>query len=341
MPLREDAHAVIGLTAVIVAADANEPYVLVTRQATSDGLAGLPFGPFDPARHRTFELGLRTFITDQTGFDAAYVEQLYTFGDRGREAPRADLGGGAAERVISIGYLAIAPERTDLQGAEAAWQEWYRYFPWEDWRGGRPAIIATLLAPRLIAWASAGGNESETASRLGRVRLHFALDGAPWVEERALERYELLYEAGLAPEAQRDRMRERTKSERTPQPMAATPGLGEPMGSDHRRILATAIGRLRAKLKYRPIIFDLLQRDFTLSELQHVAESVLGLSLHKQNFRRMVEHAGLVEATGAVESGTGGRPAALFRFRREVLAERAAGGIAAPRAHRLTGPEHN
>lgn len=337
MPLRDDAHAVIGLTAVIVAADADEPYVLVRQQANGDGLAGLPFGPFNPARDRTFELGLRKFIAEQTGFDAAYVEQLYTFGDRGREAPRADLGGGAAERVISIGYLAIAPERTDLESPEASWRQWYRYFPWEDWRNGRPSVIDTILTPALIAWAQAADSEAENAGRLGRVRLHFALGGAPWIEERALERYELLYEAGLASEAQRDRVREggADRVKRTP-PMA---GLGEPMNSDHRRILATAIGRLRAKLKYRPIIFDLLTGEFTLSELQYVAESVLGLSLHKQNFRRTIENAGLVEPTGAVESGTGGRPAALFRFRRDVLAERVVGGIAAPRAHRLTGPD--
>ena len=336
MPLREDAHAVIGLTAVIVAADSREPFVLVTKQG---GLDSLPFGPFDPARHRTFELGLRKFITDQTGFEAAYVEQLYTFGDRGREAPRADLGGGAEERVISVGYLALAPERTDLVGEDAAWQDWYRYFPWEDWRGGRPALLETLIAPRLLAWANAASAEAEASSRLGRVRLHFALDGAPWIEERALERYELLYEAGLAPEAQRDRSRERErvgKNQNGAPPVSI--GLGEPMVSDHRRILATAIGRVRAKLKYRPIIFDVVKHDFTLSELQYVAEGLLGLSLHKQNFRRMVENAGLVEPTGEVESGTGGRPAALFRFKKDLLAGRAIGGVAAPRAHRLTGP---
>ncbi len=338
MPLREDARVVIGLTAVIVAADAREPFVLVT-PPPGDALDGLPFGPFDPATHRTFELGLRQFITEQTGFDATYVEQLYTFGDRGREAPRADLGGGSEERVISVGYLALAPERTDLEGADAAWQDWYRYFPWEDWRGGRPALLETQIAPRLLAWANSANNEAEANARLGRIRLYFALDGAPWIEERALERYELLYEAGLAPEAQRDRSRER---ERTGKSHNGSPpvsiGLGEPMVSDHRRILATAIGRVRAKLKYRPIIFDLVQRDFTLSELQYVAEGLLGLSLHKQNFRRMVENAGFVEPTGEVESGTGGRPAALFRFKKDALAGRALGGVAAPRAHRLTGP---
>ena len=63
------------------------------------------------------------------------------------------------------------------------------------------ALIDERIAPALSAWAG----RSET--RLARIRLLFALDGAPWNEERVLERYELLYEAGLAPEAARDRSR--------------------------------------------------------------------------------------------------------------------------------------
>ena len=57
-------------------------------------LVGLPFGPFDPLDHRTFELALREFVTRQTRFELGYVEQLYTFGDRGRGAPVADIGAG-------------------------------------------------------------------------------------------------------------------------------------------------------------------------------------------------------------------------------------------------------
>ncbi|MEG0819615.1 MAG: NAD regulator, partial [Brevundimonas sp.] len=87
-----------------------------------------------------------------------------------------------------------------------------------------------------------------------------------------------------------------------------------PMASDHRRIVATALGRLRSKLKYRPVLFDLTPDTFTLSALQAAAEAVAGLSLHKQNFRRGVERAGLVQATGVFSSDTGGRPAELFRF---------------------------
>ena len=105
------------------------------------------------------------------------------------------------------------------------------------------------------------------------------------------------------------------------------PTLGEPMRFDHRRILATAIARLRAKLKYRPVVFELMPAEFTLTQLQHTVEAISGRLVHKQNFRRLVESAALVEPTGETSTETGGRPAALFRFRREVLAERPAPGL--------------
>ena len=104
------------------------------------------------------------------------------------------------------------------------------------------------------------------------------------------------------------------------------PPLGEPLAFDHRRILATAMGRLRAKLKYRPVIFELMPDTFTLTALQQTVEAISGRHLHKQNFRRLVEGTALVEPTGRLKT-TGGRPAALFRFRREVLQERPAPGL--------------
>jgi hypothetical protein len=99
------------------------------------------------------------------------------------------------------------------------------------------------------------------------------------------------------------------------------------MRFDHRRILATAIARLRAKLKYRPVIFELMAHEFTLTELQRTVEAISGRRLHKQNFRRLVEAAALVEPTGETSTTTGGRPAALFRFRGEVVQERPAPGL--------------
>jgi hypothetical protein len=312
---------VIGLSAVVVAIRDGEVVVLTVRhRGAGDGPLGLPFGPFDPGGHRTFELALRAFVTEQTRFDLGYVEQLYTFGDKGRDAPLADLGGGGnrAARVISVGYLALAPAPVDTHFAGSEWRAWSHLFPWEDWRAGRPPAFEALEAA-LRAWA--GGD----ALRLARASLLFALDGASWNEERVLERYELLYEAGLAPETARDR------GEPAPsRPDALAAALGEPMASDHRRILATALGRLRGKLKYRPVVFELMPDAFTLSALQRTVEAIAGVPLHKQNFRRALERAELVEGLGRLDADTGGRPAELFRFRREILGARPVSGLSLP-----------
>jgi hypothetical protein len=101
--------------------------------------------------------------------------------------------------------------------------------------------------------------------------------------------------------------------------------------------MATAMGRLRAKLKYRPVVFELMPATFTLLELQQTVEAVSGVELHKQNFRRLLARTGLVEPTGRHTNKSGGRPAEQFRFRREVLRERPAPGVRmpAPRPSRL------
>ena len=139
------ASVVIGLSAVVVAIRDGEAVVLTVRphDAVTDiasPLPGLPFGPFDPEGHRTFELGLRAFVTEQTRFQLGYVEQLYTFGDKGRDAPRAEVGAGAA-RVVSVGYLGLTPTATETQAPDTLWAPWSRFFPWEDWRHGRPALL--------------------------------------------------------------------------------------------------------------------------------------------------------------------------------------------------------
>lgn len=317
---------VIGLSAVIVAVTEDAPFVLVTREAGED-VPGLPFGPFDPAGDRTLELSLRGWVKEQTGFDIGYVEQLYTFGDRGREAPLADIKSAGPDRVISISYLALTPSRAALDRVSARWRSWYDFFPWEDWREGRPALIDEVIGPKLREWAQEALDAPTQSQRRARAKLAFALEGAVWNEERALERYELLYEAGLAPEAARDRAR----FDGRPTPaISAAHGLGEPMQSDHRRILATAIGRLRAKIKYRPVVFELAPERFTLLNLQRVVEAIAGLELHKQNFRRLLDRTGLVEGTGEVDASAGGRPAELFRARRETLRDRPVGGVHVP-----------
>jgi hypothetical protein len=306
----------IRLSAAIVTATTDEPRVLTVRLG-DDPMEALPSGPLE-VEHRTLEVGLRAWVERQTSQRLGYVEQLYTFGDRDR------VEGTLPERALTVAYLAIVREARPAGAAEALWQNWYRYFPWEDWRAGEPAILAPLKA-RLSLWAGRAGGEAERRLREERVGLAFA---HAWNEELVLERYELLYEAGLIEERWRD-------LGRSP-PLDDGPVFGVPMAADHRRILATAIGRLRGKIKYRPVVFELMPPAFTLLQLQCTVEALSGVRLHKQNFRRLVEHQGLVEETGGISAETGGRPARLVRFRREVVLERPAPGLRLRAGRRVT-----
>ena len=197
----------IGLTAAIVTMEADAPAILVAgdRGAGPDRSKGLPFGPFDPLAHHTFEIGLRAWVEAQTGLRVGYVEQLYTFGDRGRHALPRDAG----PHVVSVGYLALIrmPENVAaLTAAGAGFEPWYRFFPWEDWRTARPAILDETILPLLTDWArrSTGPEPRRALARRDRLRQCFGVEGSPWDEEKALDRYELLYEAGLVEEARRD-----------------------------------------------------------------------------------------------------------------------------------------
>jgi hypothetical protein len=101
------------------------------------------------------------------------------------------------------------------------------------------------------------------------------------------------------------------------------------MLGDHRRVLATGLARLRAKISYRPVVFELMPEQFTLRQLQDCVEALAGQQVHTQNFRRVIEQQELVEETDQLAE-TGGRPARLYRFRRQVLAERSIAGTKLP-----------
>lgn len=309
----------IGLSAAIVAVTGDEPRVLAVR--TGQGrLDALPSGPLEP-EHRTLEAGLRAWVERQTNQALGYVEQLYTFGDR----DRTETDGATSHRALSVAYLALAREARPAGIADAGWLNWYRYFPWEDWRNDKPDVLAAIET-RLRRWAESASTTAERRLRAERVGLAFGFGVGAWNEERVLERYELLYQAGLVHEAWRD------LGKAAPSGRGLAPGAA--MAVDHRRILATAIGRLRGKIKYRPVIFELMPPAFTLLQLQRAVEALAGVRLHKQNFRRLVEQQGLVEETGETTAETGGRPARLVRFRRDVVLERLTPGVRLPSARR-------
>jgi ADP-ribose pyrophosphatase YjhB (NUDIX family) len=83
---------------------------------------------------------------------------------------------------------------------------------------------------------------------------------------------------------------------------------------DHAGILGTAVKRIRGKLDYAPIGFELLPDAFSLRDLRLVHEAILGRPLNKDSFRRRVLDQGLVVATGARAEGVGHRPPELYRF---------------------------
>lgn len=290
------------LVAVLIAVTAGQPRILTVQAGRA-----LPSGPFELG-HKSLQSSLRAWVEQQTHHPLGYVEQLYTFADRGGAGIESN------PHAISISYLALTQEGRASGGYDAGWQGWYDYFPWEDQRTG-PSPAISALAAGLRDWAGAARDPAASGDRWQRAAITFGLDGREWNEEMVLQRYELLYEAGLVHEA--------------PQPQAQV-APGRPMALDHRRIAATGIARLRAKIKYRPVVFELLPPEFTLLQLQRTVEGIAGRLLHKQNFRRLIEQQDLVEDTGVISSGTGGRPAKLFRFRREILSERAVTGTKLP-----------
>ena len=110
------------------------------------------------------------------------------------------------------------------------------------------------------------------------------------------------------------------------------------MVADHRRILATAIARLRGKIKYRPIVFELMPPSFTLLQLQRTVEALAGVRLHKPNFRRLVEQQGCDrgDRRGEHRDGRSPRASPALPARGPARAAGTGGGAAAFAAARLS-----
>ncbi len=341
--VKDSVSTIINVTAVIVAVTNDVPRVLVIDQDhTHDTQAGpdddgarsesgryaLPNGPFEPELHAGLENCLRRWVEVQTGLDLYYVEQLYTFGNRYRDP--GEISGGP--RVVSVAYIALTHE-DKVSKKNAKWRDWYSFLPWEDWRSEQPAVIANVIDPALQRWIRQAQAGSQRNERQERVNVTFGQNTATGMDAvLSLERFELLYNADLVSEAIRDEhaAKRGQPSSHEAAMLPAFDDMGMQLASDDRRILATALGRLRGKLAYRPVVFELLPGEFTLLQLQGVAEALSGARLHKQNFRRLVANADLVEPIGRTSAVGRGRPAELFRFRREVLGEKLTVGLSRP-----------
>jgi len=300
----------------------------IARVLTVDQGKLLPNGPLMPL-HRSLQAGVRQWVEEQTQQPLGYLEQLYTFVDTNRR----NIDGHA---LVYVSYLGLVQEtQTQALQSKALWRDWYDYFPWENHLDGMPSIIMDFIVPMLLEWASTAEDSIIEQRRHQRIGLCWGLseefltgsefietesvvdkadESREWIAEHVLLRYEMLYEAGLIPEAPNYPPNYQTVE----LPGDWSQRIGIPMYYDHRRVIATAISRLRAKIEYRPLIFGLMPDVFTLSQLQQSIEALSGIRLHKQNFRRLLESQNLVTETGESSNAQRGRPAKLYRFRHDI-----------------------
>lgn len=314
------------LCAVITAVTNDfNPQFLISKN--EEEILSLPKGAFDSKTDITLESAMINGVTKATGLNLSYVEQLYTFGNRYRTTE--EIKGG--NRQISVAYLALVEQSNitfEVQNQNAKWVDWYSLFPWEDWRQGRPEILNEFILPALNIWATKD-DRNTNKKRQERILKAFGFaEHNLWsanVQTLSLERYELLYEANLIPESLRDMALKKENNKQTLSEEDTELRLGLPLMDDHRRVLATAIGRIRGKLQYRPLVFDLLPDVFALAELQQVVEAMSGVRLHTSNFRRMVEGGGLVEPTKQMQKGIRGRPSKLYRMLEDTYGHKGVG----------------
>ena len=297
-------QSIVELVPVLIAITNGSLRVLTVAQGSL-----LPNGLLAPLRH-SLQAGVRMWVAKQTSQPMGYVEQLYTFVDTRRQNEQG-------LPVLYVSYLGLVREAADsILHPDAKWQDCYSYFPWEDLRtdgGQRDAIVS-----RLRIWANSADTEEVRQKRLKRIHLCWGVEPENWSEEYVLQRYEMLYESGLIAEAAE------------PQANFDFALTGQSMRHDHRRVLATALSRLRAKIKYRPVIFELMPPEFTLLQLQNSVEAISGRLLHKQNFRRQIQQQNLIEPSDTGVSCSKGRPAQLYRFRDDVLPDRLISDIGLP-----------
>lgn len=90
------------------------------------------------------------------------------------------------------------------------------------------------------------------------------------------------------------------------------------LGFDHAKIIELALQRLRAKVLYHPVGFQLLDEEFTLPDLHQLYECILGISIDRRNFRRKIVESGFIIPTGEKRTGAKNRHPDLYRFNKNI-----------------------
>lgn len=305
----------VTLATALVAVRRDEPLILVRASETERTIApALAGGSFDAYQHDTVESAARAQIASTARAMPPRLDQLCTICGHGRTVAAAN---GFAPSLI-VGFLGLFGNPDSVVSHSLSWQSWYAFLPWEDRRNaGSPGELGPLeaklieRAELLEAQALSRGNGAGI-DRRRQIDSLFGLNGHMWDETKALERFELVQALGLIAEHQTDASGGAAGA-KVPE------GMGIAMTAGHRHILAAAISRLRARVKEYPVVPELFSGEFTLFELQKIVEAILKPNLHKQNFRRQVESANLVESTGKQKRDTGGRPAELYRYSSDAL----------------------
>lgn len=316
----------------------------ITRAAAPfQGLEAFPGGFIDWATDAsTRETAIRE-LREETGTAApVFFEELKLFDANGRDprqwAGREENGAWVmvGARVVSHAFLALtsreartAPMAAD-DAAAAHWCPITRYLPYEDTRDPLWVPRMRRLLDVLFTWAN-GAGESRLASgvpaaRAARIHAAFGhLSMGQWNEELAADRVRLLEEAGLFEEGRRNAwgdvaapredlraaLAARARPRRLAGPDMPVPTLGAAMAFDHRLMLATALGRLRGKIKYVPATLAALTGPSpSMADVHAVAQGVAGRGMHRANFHRLLtDSLGLLTPAGPRPRGPGkGRP---------------------------------
>jgi len=205
-------------------------------------------------------------LAEETGVDNVYMEQLYTWGDPGRD-PRT--------WVISCSYMAlIDASKVKLSaGDDAVDARWFR--------------VSKKLK-----------QEKRKVMRSGSV---------------LKQKYSLILASdGMTTETQLEKTVTKHGSRETEEEQILVPG---ELAFDHARMISYAVDRLRNKIEYTDLAFNLMPEYFTLTQLQQVYETILDCELLKANFRRKLENK--VVETDYFTEGDGYRPSRLFKVRRD------------------------